>query len=53
MKELANTEYKDNQAFVPQPMNEKDEIFKYNEVLKEKLSELSIAKIVKHNKNLL
>lgn len=42
MKELANTEYKDNHAFVPQPMSEKDEIFKYNEVLKEKLSELWI-----------
>lgn len=39
---VAEEEYKDNIAYLPKPMNDKDEVFKYNEVLKEKLSELWI-----------
>lgn len=39
---VAEEEYKDNVAYLPKPMIDKDETFKYNEVLKEKLSELWI-----------
>lgn len=42
VKELSETEFKGNNAYLPKPMGDKDEVFKFNEVLKEKLSELWI-----------